>query len=310
MKDRFKEEWVRVRDLASLKAQVMRQRTRVGAHTLLDASLTLILSPWRAFKFLCFMIGLTVLISVSIAGSYSYRFFDSLPNISQTSYESFMDQANNRVLDRLETKSKKYKWIEIKDINRALVHSIVLSEDSTFFEHGGFNFEAIIDSFAENLKERRAAYGASTISQQVVKNVFLTQEKTLIRKLKEFVLTWQLERHFSKNEILEVYLNIAEFGPDVFGVNAAAHHFYDTAPKFINAPQGAFLAQMLPSPRRRYYAIWKNRNLSRKYRKRIDRVLRDMLYGEFITDDQYRQFIRYRYFDIPSSSSRMPARSR
>src|SRR5690606_22251702 len=116
-----------------------------------------------------------------------------------------------RVNARLEDKRKRYKWVPMKKIHRDLVFSIVVSEDATFFEHNGFNFEAMVDSLAENIKERKAAYGASTISQQVVKNVFLTSEKTLFRKLKEALITHQMERRFSKNEILEIYLNIAEF---------------------------------------------------------------------------------------------------
>ncbi len=196
----------------------------------------------------------------------------------------------------------------MKEINRELLFSIVISEDSTFFEHGGFNLEAMIDSVAENIKERRPAYGASTITQQVAKNLFLTNEKTILRKLQEAILTNKLEAKFSKNEILEVYLNIAEFGPDIFGINAASHHFFKLNPSEVNAAQGALLAQMLPSPRRHYFQIFENKNLTRAKRKRIDRILRDMLYQEYITEKQYREYVRYRYFE--EGTPRSLARSR
>ena len=156
--------------------------------------------------------------------------------------------------------------------------------------------DALVNSFAENLKRREFAFGGSTISQQVVKNIFLDNKKSIIRKIRELVVTRRLEKRFSKNLILELYLNIAEFGPDIFGVNAASHYYFKKSPSRINAAEGAFMALMLPSPRKNHYRLFQNRNLSERWRRKLQRILKDMRYNDFITEKQYRYYINYPYF--------------
>ncbi|MEK7691555.1 MAG: biosynthetic peptidoglycan transglycosylase, partial [Bdellovibrionota bacterium] len=188
---------------------------------------------------------------------------------------------------------------------------IVMSEDSEFFEHDGINVEAIIDAIAVNLRTQKNTIGASTISQQVAKNLFLEFEKSYVRKIKEFMITRDIERRFTKNQILELYLNLAEFGPDIFGVEAAGQHYFGKKASAINAAEGAFIALMLPSPRRLHYSVYQNQNLTDARRKRIRRVLQDMLYNEFITEGQFAQYVRYPYFkkesDRSTASAQPPA---
>lgn len=303
-----KKKWQIFSETASAKAKGVQDLARARFHRVFADLATILLSPWKFFKIFCFSIGLCVMAGSVALTLYVHRFFKSIPNVEKLTTDDLQRMGEAVVNRRLETKGKRYKWVKMKEINRELLFSIVISEDSTFFEHGGFNLEAMIDSVAENIKERRPAYGASTISQQVAKNLFLTSEKTILRKLQEAILTNKLEAKFSKNEILEVYLNIAEFGPDIFGINAASHHFFKQNPSEVNAAQGALLAQMLPSPRRHYFQIFENKNLTRAKRKRIDRVLRDMLYQEYITEKQYREYVRYRYFE--EVTPRSLARSR
>lgn len=306
MARKAKQRFLEWKEVAARHADEVRALTRTRAHEGLDRMLTILLSPWKLFKIFCFSVGLLVLLLSVGLGFSVYNFFNSLPDLDRMTFEDFQEAADARVLAKLENKKKKFRWVPMKKINRDLLFAIVVSEDATFFEHGGFNFEAMVDSLAENIKERRAAYGASTISQQVVKNVFLSNEKTIYRKLKEALITYQLERRFSKNEILEVYLNIAEIGPDIFGVNAASYKMFGKSPAKINAAEGAFMALMLPSPRRRYYTIYENQRLSRTKRRHIDRVLRDMYYTEFITDKEYTRYRRWKYF----GKGRLPARQR
>jgi monofunctional glycosyltransferase len=308
LSNRAQDKWRVFSEGASAKARDMRDRTKLRFQTLLSDTLAILLSPWKFFKVFCFSIGLCVLCGGAALTWYVHKFFQAIPNVGALTADDLQRKGEAVVNRRLETKGKRYKWVKMKDISRELVFSIVISEDATFFEHGGFNLEAMIDSIAENIKERRPAYGASTITQQVAKNLFLTGEKTILRKVQEAILTNALEAKFSKNDLLEIYLNIAEFGPDIFGVNAASHHFFKQTPADINAAQGAFLAQMLPSPRRHYFQIFENKNLTRAKRKRIDRILRDMLYQEYITEKQYRDYVRYRYFD--EVTPRSLARSR
>ncbi len=283
---------------AKASAQAYWQRVR-------QPVLRVVLTPWFWFKKVCFTIGAFVVVALFFTGLYVTWFLRSLPDIQNMSFQTLQEIGKKRVHQRLENKKARYRWTEIKDINREFLYSVVLSEDSTFFEHEGFNFEMMVSSFAENLKEGRRVYGASTISQQVAKNLFLSNEKTYARKVREFIITQRLERKFTKNELLEIYLNIAEFGPDIYGVEPAAKHYFNRAPSSINAAEGAFIALMLPSPKRNYFSIFQNRNLPRTKVRRVERVLRDMLYEEYLSEAQYRKYARYRYFSdaIPRETS-------
>ncbi len=259
--------------------------------------------PWHFFQRVCFYIGLSVLASLGVAYFLIAGFFEALPQIDRMQLNDLKVIASKRVEAKVVNKRYHHRWVPLKDISRDLLFAIVMSEDSTFFEHNGFNFDAMVDSLAENLRERRNAYGASTISQQVVKNVFLDSEKSYKRKAREFIVTWQMEKKFSKNELLEVYLNIAEFGPEIYGVAAASDIYFRKKPIDMNAAEGALLAVLLPSPKRFYYAIVENRNISKQKKKRLERILRDMYYEEFISETDYQKYVRYDYF------SRIPMRA-
>lgn len=264
--------------------------------------------PWRLFKVLTFCLGLIVMAAGGATYVYVNAFVRSFPDVEHMTMKDLQELGHKRVDERLVNKRAYYHWVELNEISRGCLYSIVTSEDATFFEHDGFNYDAIMDSLAENIRERKPAFGASTISQQVVKNLFLGNEKTLVRKFREFLITRAVERHFTKNQILEAYLNVAEFGPDIFGVDAAARHFFGRPPVELNAAQGAFLGLMLPSPRRNYFSIWQNKNLTKVKHRRLERVLRDMLYEEYITEAQYHQYTKFHFF--PEKGNRMPAHAR
>lgn len=204
-------------------------------------------------------------------------------------------------------KDRPLRWVSIDHMNRELIYAIVMSEDSTFFEHEGVNFDAMIGAALNNLRKKKYESGASTISQQVTKNIFLTQDKSLVRKLKEVIVTRRVETRFTKNEILELYLNLAEFGPDVYGIQAAASHYFKKKPSEINAAEGAFLALMLPSPRKFHYSVFENQNITLSKKKKLRRILGDMLSQELISPKQYREYVRYDYFP---DEDRTPAQIR
>ena len=267
----------------------------------------MILSPYRAFKVLCFSIGFAVL-TVSVALIfYGYAFYRSTADLGRYTFANLQSLAQKRTANHQLDRKWHGKWFPISAVSRDFIYSVVMSEDATFFEHDGINFNAIVSSMAENLRERKAAYGGSTISQQVVKNLFLDNEKSVSRKLREIIITRGLEKYFSKNQILELYLNIAELGPDIYGVGVASEHYFKKLPSEINAAEGAFVASLLPSPKRYYYSVVENRNLTFARRKRINRVLRDMMVQEYISQSQYRS---YSHFDFLGKVNRAPARSR
>ena len=125
---------------------------------------------------------------------------------------------------------------------------MLTTEDGGFFHHHGFNHAAIRNALIANIKARRFVRGASTITMQLAKNLFLSREKTLSRKLEELVLTDYLEQAFTKDEMMELYLNIIEFGPNVYGVTAAADHYFGRRPEELNLAECMFLSSILPKP--------------------------------------------------------------
>jgi hypothetical protein len=141
-------------------------------------------------------------------------------------------------------------WTPLDEISPYMQVAVLTTEDGAFPRHHGFNRAAIRLALIANLKARRFARGASTISMQVAKNLFLVRDKTLSRKLEEVVLTDYLEQTFSKDELMELYLNVIEFGPDVYGITAAADHYFGRTPAELNLGECLFLASLLPAPLR------------------------------------------------------------
>ena len=138
------------------------------------------------------------------------------------------------------------QWVPLEDVAPDMARSVVAAEDANFCLHWGFDVEAIRAAM-----ESGAGRGASTITQQTVKNVFLWQGRSWIRKLLEAVITPAVEAIWSKRRIIEVYLNVAEMGEGVFGVEAAARHNFGVGPEELTARQAALIAAVLPSPKRR-----------------------------------------------------------
>ena len=133
---------------------------------------------------------------------------------------------------------------------RHLVHAVIVSEDGTFYENGGVDWYEVEESIEKNLEEGKAARGASTISQQLAKNLFLSTSKDPLRKLKELVITLRMERMLSKERILEIYLNVIEWGNGVFGAEAAAKKYFGKSASAITREEAARLAAVIPSPLR------------------------------------------------------------
>ena len=127
---------------------------------------------------------------------------------------------------------------------------MIIAEDGRFYQHSGIDMQAIRNAWDYNLSHMQVRYGASTISQQTVKNLLLSNERTFVRKWHELILTWQMENHLDKDRILELYLNVAQFGPGIFGVQAASYYYWGKPVWRVNNRQAAELAACLPSPTR------------------------------------------------------------
>ena len=131
-----------------------------------------------------------------------------------------------------------------------LKRAVVAAEDARFLDHEGFDWDMIQKAIVRNEKRGRVVAGASTISQQLAKNLFLSGERSWLRKGQEAIITWMLEDVLSKRRILELYLNLAEWGDGVFGAEAAARQHFGVSAAALSPEQAAWLAVVLPSPRR------------------------------------------------------------
>ncbi|CAB3652720.1 MULTISPECIES: monofunctional biosynthetic peptidoglycan transglycosylase [Achromobacter] len=156
----------------------------------------------------------------------------------------------------------KYEWAPYDKISRNLKRAVVASEDSKFTEHDGVEWDAIRKAWEYNQRQEEAGRskmrGGSTITQQLAKNLFLSSSRSYIRKGQELVLAYMIEHVMSKERILELYLNVAEWGVGVFGAQAAAQHYFNTSAANLSASQSARLAAMLPNPR--FYDTRRNSN--------------------------------------------------
>lgn len=145
------------------------------------------------------------------------------------------------------------QWTPLPQVTHHLLNALLVTEDGRFHRHQGFDNRAIESSIRDNTLAGRFVRGASTLSMQLAKNLYLSQEKQLSRKLQEAALTLVLEQHFTKQELLELYVNIVEFGPGVYGVQEAAEYYFATTPNRLTIAQSFFLASLLPAPTREYF---------------------------------------------------------
>jgi monofunctional biosynthetic peptidoglycan transglycosylase len=258
----------------------------------------IIISPYHLTKSLFLITGALVWIGLIALIITTFSLLGSLPHFNQDGFNAAKVDTQAKIALKLENKNAMapYAWTSIKDINRELLYAIVMSEDGDFFSHQGIDYDALINALGENIKRREWSFGASTISQQTIKNIYLTESKNLYRKLKEIISVQRLEQSLSKNEILELYLNLIEFGPDIYGISAAAKYYFNTSPNKLNAAQGAFLALLMPSPRKYHFTIFQNQHLANRHKRKYKRILQDMRYKEYISPKQYKKYIKFSFF--------------
>lgn len=179
-------------------------------------------------------------------------------------------------------------YTPLDQISPYLRKSVLTTEDPSFFSHRGFINEAFKQSILKNIRTKKFSRGASTISMQLIKNVFLTREKTLSRKLEEILLVYILEnnRIASKERMLEVYFNIIEWGPNVYGIGEASHFYFQKAPSALNVDECLFLATIIPKPRKFMYQFNDEGNL-RDYAVKNQKFLRNLMFrrGLLVPED-------------------------
>lgn len=178
---------------------------------------------------------------------------------------------------------KNRRWTPSGRIPPEMKWAVILAEDSNFYKHDGIDVKAIKQAIKYDLEKKSMARGASTITQQVAKNVFLSREKTITRKLKEVYLAWRMEQELTKGRILELYLNVVELGPMVYGIGHGAQYYFGKPASAMTPRECAFLASMLPGPRIAYNPY---RNLG-KVLKRSDMILRKLRGAGVISAEEF-----------------------
>lgn len=180
----------------------------------------------------------------------------------------------------------KKTYVPLKNISSKLQRAIILTEDSAFYTHKGFDEEGLTRCY-EKLKEtHKITCGGSTITQQLAKNLFLYKDKTFVRKGLEALITVKLEKTLTKKEILERYLNVVQFGKDIYGVKQAAQFYFKKHPSELDVVESAFLAMVLPNPEK-YSKSYYRKDLTKFARKRISGIVRDMHRYKMLTDDDF-----------------------
>ncbi|AAR33451.2 biosynthetic peptidoglycan transglycosylase [Geobacter sulfurreducens PCA] len=176
-------------------------------------------------------------------------------------------------------------WTPSGSIPPEMKWAVILAEDANFYKHEGIDVKAIKNAIKYDLEKKSFARGASTITQQVAKNLFLSREKTISRKIKEIVLAKRMEEELTKGRIIELYLNVVELGPMVYGIGHGARYYFGKPASALTPRECAFLAAMLPGPRVAYNPY---KNLG-KVLKRSDMILRLLRGKGVLSDDEYRQ---------------------
>jgi len=200
---------------------------------------------WKGLRYGLAALALVVLLAQ--AWFYAHVLWWNTHNPTST---AFMREQLERMREKDPHARLQQRWVPYTRISVNLKRAVVASEDAKFLDHAGFDWEAIEKAIEKNERRGKIVAGASTISQQLARNLLLSGERTWLRKGEEAAITWMLESTMSKRRILELYLNVAEWGDGIFGAEAAARYHFGVSAAQLGPEQAAWLAAILPSPRR------------------------------------------------------------
>ena len=220
------------------------------------------------------------LISCSTGGGCSPKFSDL-----KKRYPHVIDHGPKAPTEVVFKANPPAHWAPLSTIPKAVQGAILVSEDWAFYQHPGYDEKQIREAIQESLEAGRLTRGASTITQQVVRNIYLTKEKSLVRKARELWLATKVEKVLGKQRILELYLNIAEMGEGIYGIGQASVRYFGKAPSALRPKEAAFLAMLLPSPKR-YAVSFKKGELTPYARRIIRSILNKMVMARYLTPEE------------------------
>jgi len=197
--------------------------------------------------------GIAILLAAGLI--LNIVFYLVYPDVSRLNKErpgktSFMEYRERQWQREGVHKQIHQQWAPLTRISPYVIKAVIIAEDDKFWAHEGFDFEAIQKAVEKDFKKRTFKVGGSTISQQLAKNLYLTPSRNPLRKLKEAILTWRLERNLSKRRIIEIYLNVVEWGDGLFGIETASRHYFAKSAADLTAREASRLAVVLPNPLR------------------------------------------------------------
>jgi len=199
-------------------------------------------------------VGLLFLLGLPLAGVGLYWLvtFPDVARLAKTNPRStaLMKTRLSQARAQGQSSRPQWIWVPLSQISPALQRAVIVAEDASFYNHEGFDWEGLKEAAVRNLGAGKLERGGSTITQQLAKNLYLSSEKKLLRKAREALITRALERHLTKQRILEIYLNVVEWGRDVYGAEAAARHHLGKSVNDLTPDEAALLAAILPAPRR------------------------------------------------------------
>jgi monofunctional biosynthetic peptidoglycan transglycosylase len=226
---------------------------------------------WKWAKITILVIlGVAILYQVWIVFSI-FRYRSSNPSTT-----ALMDQRASEARARGEDVKRVQMWVPYDRISRNVTRAVLAGEDSRFFDHAGFDWEEIRKALEEDWNEGQFKRGASTITQQLAKNLFLSTSKNPLRKVHEALITKEMEWILGKRRILEIYLNVIEWGDGVYGAEAAARTYFNTSAASVSADQAAFLSAIIPSPNGVFNPSTHRRRVERR-KNLIERLMRHVV---------------------------------
>ena len=234
----------------------------------------------------------TLLILLGIIG-YLYWDLINHPNLKALSskYPVYDESKEAYVLSSV----RPAHWVRLDRIAYYARWAIVVSEDWAFYDHDGIDLRQLKKAIEEAIQEGELTRGASTITQQVIKNAVLSPKRKITRKIKEIILAHELEQMLSKDKILEHYLNLVELGKGIYGIKNASFYYFNKHPKDLNAREGAFLAMLLPSPKK-YSQSFYNKKLSKFAKEQIDSILVKLRQADIYNEAERKRQAQMRFF--------------
>ena len=232
----------------------------------------------KSFLYTFFIFVITVALVIGVLAIVAYKSIPSTANINDCFTTSMF---------QVELCPKKASYIRYNQLPKHLVSSLIASEDASFYFHKGFDWDEIKDSLEKSMDAGRWVRGGSTITQQLAKNLYLSKDKSLIRKMKEFFISKEIEKKLTKTQIIEKYFNVVEFGKNIYGIRKASQHYFQKSPSELTPAEGAYLISLLPNPVKYSSSFQANKELSRYNKSRVNRTLSLLLLQGKISQEEH-----------------------